>query len=196
MASGGRPVTQLFLESLQTNESAPSASTPILMPEEPQRPIGSNQSQLKKEKKDSARQERQETPGKALQDQIRDPNPVSIRQRGDPAAQPLVIRKESPWTTLEGRFTCDLAGPVSIAVHRTDPSRILAVRAFSKKNAGKLLQILQQSQHSNIHFAREIFNHNGVMYAIVDDLPLTLENLVASDAYPSELQLASILAQV
>ncbi|KAL1983542.1 hypothetical protein VTN96DRAFT_10281 [Rasamsonia emersonii] len=34
------------------------------------------------------------------------------------------------------------------------------------------------------------------MYVLFEDLPLTLEHLVACDAYPSEIQLASILAQV
>jgi hypothetical protein len=34
------------------------------------------------------------------------------------------------------------------------------------------------------------------LYAVVNDHPLTLDHIVACDAYPSEVQLASILAQV
>jgi hypothetical protein len=97
---------------------------------------------------------------------------------------------------LKDLFTCDLAGPVSVAIHDKDPSKVIAVRAFSGRKADAWLQVLQQTQHPNIISAKDIFKDQGLIYFIVDDLPLTLEHLVACDVFPSELQLASILSQV
>ncbi|KAB8266461.1 hypothetical protein BDV30DRAFT_232438 [Aspergillus minisclerotigenes] len=121
--------------------------------------------------------------------------PQSSSQRVGQAAQSPVIRRGSPWDKLKDLFTCDLAGPVSIAVYEKDPSTVIAVRAFSKKKADIWLQVLQQIHHPNVISANEIFKDHGMTYFIVDDLPLTLEHLVACDIFPSELQLASILAQ-
>lgn len=73
---------------------------------------------------------------------------------------------------------------------------MIAVCVFSKKKADIWLQVLQQIYYPNIISANEIFKDHGITYFTVDNLPLTLEYLVACDIFPSELQLASILAQV
>jgi hypothetical protein len=119
----------------------------------------------------------------------------SARNEG-PAGQPLHIQQGPPWGVLKDLFTCDLAGPVSVAVNDKDPSKVIAVRAFSKKKADTWLQVLQRTQHHNVISATEIFKDHGMTYFIINDLPLTLEHLVACDIFPSELQLASILVQV
>ncbi|ODM24143.1 hypothetical protein SI65_01733 [Aspergillus cristatus] len=93
-------------------------------------------------------------------------------------------------------FACDLAGPVSLAVHRTRPSRVLAVREYSRSNVEKVWRVLQQPQHPNISSATDVFKHDGKLYTIGVDFHLTLDHLVACDVFPCELQLASILAQV
>jgi hypothetical protein len=129
-----------------------------------------------------------------LHDHARDHH-SSARNEG-PAGQPLHIQRGPPWGVLKDLFTCDLAGPVSVAVNDKDPSKVIAVRAFSKKKADTWLQVLQRTQHRNVISATEIFKDHGMTYFIVDDLPLTLEHLVACDVFPSELQLASILVQV
>ncbi|KAB8213605.1 hypothetical protein BDV33DRAFT_229105 [Aspergillus novoparasiticus] len=121
--------------------------------------------------------------------------PQSSSQGVGKVAQSPVIWRGSPWDTLKDLFTCDLAGPVSIAFHEKGPSRVIAVHAFSKKKAEAWLQVLQQTHHPNVISANEIFKDHGTTYFTVDDLPLTLEHLVACDIFPSELQLASILAQ-
>ncbi|KAF7133643.1 hypothetical protein CNMCM5793_004951 [Aspergillus hiratsukae] len=183
-----RPVTQIFAASLPVKRSAPSALTPKLMPKESQRPT--NAKPTKKAKEDAG----QEISRNVLRDHAQDLHHSSVRREGL-AAQPLVIR-ESPWRTLKDLFTCDLAGPVSVAVDDKNPSKVIAVRAFSRKKADTWLQVLQQTQHLNVISARQIFKDHGMTYFIVDDLPLTLKHLVACDVFPSELQLASILVQV
>ncbi|KAH1805493.1 hypothetical protein KXX27_001346, partial [Aspergillus fumigatus] len=168
--------------------SAPSAPTPKVEPKESQRPI--NARPTKKAKEDVG----QEISRNVLRDHAQDLHQSSVRSDGL-AAQPLSIKRESPWRTLKDLFTCDLAGPVSVAVDDKNPSKVIAVRAFSKKKADTWLQVLEQTQHPNVISARQIFKDHGMTYFIVDDLPLTLEHLVACDVFPSELQLASILVQ-
>ncbi|KAH1502039.1 hypothetical protein KXX06_001048, partial [Aspergillus fumigatus] len=184
-----RPVTQIFAASLPVKRSAPSAPTPKVEPKESQRPI--NARPTKKAKEDVG----QEISRNVLRDHAQDLHQSSVRSDGL-AAQPLSIKRESPWRTLKDLFTCDLAGPVSVAVDDKNPSKVIAVRAFSKKKADTWLQVLEQTQHPNVISARQIFKDHGMTYFIVDDLPLTLEHLVACDVFPSELQLASILVQV
>jgi hypothetical protein len=184
-----RPVTQIFAASLPVKRSVPSAPTPNVEPKESQRPI--NARPTKKAKEDVG----QEISRNVLRDHAQDLHQSSVRSEGL-AAQPLSIKRESPWRTLKDLFTCDLAGPVSVAVDDKNPSKVIAVRAFSKKKADTWLQVLEQTRHPNVISARQIFKDHGMTYFIVDDLPLTLEHLVACDVFPSELQLASILVQV
>lgn len=180
-----RPVTQIFADSLQAKRPVPSAPAPAPKSQ------GPTNHKLSKVVEQGVRQETFKNALNHTQDLHQSSHRSEVL-----AAQTPVIRNASPWGTLEDLFTCDLAGPVSVAVHDKDPSEVIAVRAFSKKNADTWLQVLQQTQHPNVISAREIYKDHGMTYFIVDDLPLTLEHLVACDVFPSELQLASILIQV
>jgi hypothetical protein len=59
-----------------------------------------------------------------------------------------------------------------------------------------MLQYFSQLQHENILSAMECFNTDGSIYALCEDLPITLEDIVACDAFLDEAQLAAILKQV
>lgn len=137
-----------------------------------------------------------ESPRKALKGRPKNLQLPDIVRTGGSSAQLLTIRNESPWNTMKEVFACDLAGPVSLAVHRTRPSRVLAVREYSRSNVEKVWRVLQQPQHPNISSATDVFKHDGKLYTIGVDFHLTLDHLVACDVFPCELQLASILAQV
>ena len=83
-----------------------------------------------------------------------------------------------------------------MAQNRRHPSEIIAIRAASTGNADKMLKMFKQIRHDNIISASECYQDQEEKYFLVDDLLLTLEHLVASDAYPNEAQLATILGQV
>ena len=119
-----------------------------------------------------------------------------IAEPGSSIAQPLIIRNESPWDTFKTFFTCDLAGTVFMAQSRLHPSEIIAIRAASTGNADKMLKMFKQIKHDNIISATVCYQDQEEKYFVVDDLLLTLEHQVASDAYPNEAQLATILGQV
>lgn len=115
---------------------------------------------------------------------------------GHSIVQPVIVRNGSPWYTFETFFTCDLAGTVFMAQHRHHPSKVIAIRAAPTGNADKLLKMFKDIKHDNIISATECYQDEEKKFFLVDDLPLTLEHLVASDAYPNETQLATILGQV
>jgi hypothetical protein len=65
---------------------------------------------------------------------------------------------------------------------------VIAIRSFSRgKKADKWLDVLRKTKHPNIIYAREIFKDYRTTYSIFDNLPLTLEYIVAYDIFPSEL---------
>lgn len=193
MTAKEKHATQLFFKGLQVkgqpNTVSPSSASNDL------NKSGSDEdpAKLRGKRRASAGHEPSTTILKGQPRELQLPN--IIKTKGT-AAHSLVIRNESPWNAMKEVFACDLAGPVSIAVHRTAPSRVLAVRAYSESSANTVLRVLQLTQHPNIMSIRDVFKDNGVLYSVGVDFPLTLDHLVACDAFPCELQLASILAQV
>jgi hypothetical protein len=177
-----RPVTEIYVDSLRAIQPIPPAPTPASVKNNVELTRGSKRDKHKATKNAVLDHAQTLHQGSSQSENLADQSPVT--------------RTGSPWDTLKRLFTCDLAGSVYIAVHDKSPSKVVAVRAFSKKKADTWLQVLQRTRHPNVISAKEIFVDNGMTYFIVDDLPLTLENLVACDLFPSELQLASILVQV
>ena len=108
----------------------------------------------------------------------------------------LIVRDESPWDTFELSFSCKLAGTVVIAAHRSRPSRVIAIRQYSAGDVETMLQRFSRIQHENIMCSSECYRHNCSLYAVVDDLPLTLEHLGSRAVCPNEIQLGSIMRQV
>ncbi|KAH8695669.1 hypothetical protein BGW36DRAFT_264057, partial [Talaromyces proteolyticus] len=108
----------------------------------------------------------------------------------------LKARDRSPWDTYEKEFTCDLAGEAAIVFHRSEPSGTLALRQYPGDIGTKMLHFFSQLQHENILSAEECFNTEGSVYALCEDLPITLEDVVACDAFLNEARLAAILKQV
>ena len=107
-----------------------------------------------------------------------------------------MVKTESPWKTYRKVFTCDLAGSVTIVVHRSHLSDIYGLRKYSEQDGENMIDKFNQIQHVNIISAKECFQTQGLTYFLYEDQPVTLEHLIACDAYPSEIELASILAQV
>lgn len=108
----------------------------------------------------------------------------------------LLIRYESPWNTYKKEFTCDVAGDTAIVVRRWSPSETFALRLYTGDTGVKMLHCFSHLQHENVLSAREYYCQEGSVYALCEDLPITLENVVTCVAFASEAQLAAILGQV
>ncbi|KAJ6102609.1 hypothetical protein N7486_005036 [Penicillium sp. IBT 16267x] len=106
-----------------------------------------------------------------------------------------VVHNGSPWNIYKIIFTCDLAGKVSISEHRRQNSQLVALRTTTRPEGEELLKKYVRLHHINIISAMECFKEDELLHFVVEDLPVSLEHLVASDAYPTEAQLASILKQ-
>ena len=109
----------------------------------------------------------------------------------------LIVREESPWDTYRRTLRCTLAGDVFIAARRSSPSQAVAIREYTKGDVAKMRRLYDILDHDNVLTARECFVYEGCMYALVNDLPLTLEQLVGCRSlYPTETELASMVWQV
>ncbi|KAJ5642678.1 hypothetical protein N7490_006678 [Penicillium lividum] len=109
----------------------------------------------------------------------------------------LIVRQESPWNTYLPAITYDIAGQVVIAARRTRPSRVVAIRKYQRQDAKILIDRFRRLEHTNILSVRECYIDGDSMFALVDDLPLTLAHVVSCPSlYPTEVELGSILSQI
>ncbi|KAJ5640277.1 uncharacterized protein N7484_008139 [Penicillium longicatenatum] len=109
----------------------------------------------------------------------------------------LIVREESPWDTYRRTLKCTLAGDVFIAARRSGPSTVVAIRKYINGDVAKMRRMYDILDHDNVLTARECFVNEGSIYALVNDLPLTLEQLVGCRAlYPTETELASMVWQI
>ncbi|OJD11084.1 hypothetical protein AJ78_08069 [Emergomyces pasteurianus Ep9510] len=121
---------------------------------------------------------------------------VEASRSGISRGRSLITRNESPWDTFKKICDCDLAGDVAVIVHRTNPTRLRAIRQFTSKDAHGILEKFHDINHENVIKPLQCFHMQDVVYLEVDHLPLTLEHIVACKAYPNERQLAVILTQI
>jgi hypothetical protein len=114
------------------------------------------------------------------------------------ASGPLQLRAawESPWEKYEKVYNVELGGPVEAALRKGPPVKLVHVRAFPTQAAAKTLHVYRQLQHRNIVTALEAFTTDDALYIVLEHMPLSLEQIVRSPAYPDERQLAAILGQV
>jgi hypothetical protein len=129
----------------------------------------------------------------ALQEQVGYSQGISLQTHPISSVR---ITNKSPWDTYRKVFKCELAGDVVIVVHRTEPSEVYALRSYREPIAAKVLHRLTQLQHKNILSVKECFCTEDSMYALCQDFPLTLEDIITCDAYLDEIQLSAILTQV
>lgn len=111
---------------------------------------------------------------------------------------PLQLRAawESPWEKYEKIYDVELGGSMEVAIRKAPPVELVHVRVFTTQAAPKTLHVYRQLQHRNIVTALEAFTTDNGLYIVLEHMPLSLEQIVRSPAYPDERQLAAILGQV
>ncbi|GLA67631.1 hypothetical protein AtubIFM54640_011314 [Aspergillus tubingensis] len=115
----------------------------------------------------------------------------AIQETRSQADQLPPVMRGPPSDKFIKRFSCRLAGSVTVVERIEDRTKIVHIREFSKFSKDKAdcwLQVLRSTHHPNITSAIEIYKDHGMTYFVVDDLPLTLENLAACEVLPSELE--------
>ncbi|KFY78643.1 hypothetical protein V499_02246 [Pseudogymnoascus sp. VKM F-103] len=102
----------------------------------------------------------------------------------------------SPWDRFCEKFELNLGGYVRIVADLSPPYNLLMVKRLEGPDAAQRVRMLRRVRHQNFHSMVECFNFEGSHYAVFHHLPLTLDNIVYSPPYPTELELAAALAQV
>ena len=85
---------------------------------------------------------------------------------------------------------------MEVAIRKAPPVKLVNIRAFSTEASVKTLHVFLQLQHPNIVTALEAFTTDNGLYIALEHMPVSLEQIVRSPAYPDERQLAAILRQV
>lgn len=106
------------------------------------------------------------------------------------------IKNESPWHSLQKVYELKFDGYIAVAVRKPPSCELVTVKNFLGSDSDKKVKRLQQTQHQNFVAFLEAFHFEGAVHVVLDYIPISLAHLVASPAYPSELQLAAILGQV
>ena len=105
------------------------------------------------------------------------------------------VQDGSPWETLQRVYELRFDMFTTIAIRKASPCDLVTVKALRKTECEEL-EMLQQIRHSNFVALLESFRDQDGLYAIVEYVSISLEQIVASPPYPTELQLAAILGQV
>ncbi|TGO56039.1 hypothetical protein BCON_0083g00320 [Botryotinia convoluta] len=103
---------------------------------------------------------------------------------------------KSPWDNYEKIYDLELGGAVEVAVRKTPPVELVHVRLFTQPAVEKTLHMFRQIQHRNIVAALDAFTTSEGLFMILEYMPISLDHIVSSPAYPDEQQLAAILGQI
>lgn len=110
--------------------------------------------------------------------------------------QEVLVRSESPWDTFNREYECDLAGIITVVTRRSGPRCVYSLRQFPGENPEHLLFHIRSIQHENVVSALEYFHAANTTYALAELFPITLEHVVACEAFPTQSQLTAIMVQV
>lgn len=127
---------------------------------------------------------------------VKDPIPEEISQSGQDSENVLNVQHKSPWEAFVKVYKCELAGRFNVAIPRVRPERIVAIREIQVQNIDQILRLFREIQHPNILSSRECFLHESSIFIVHDNIPISLDHIVACEAYPDEVELAAIMAQV
>jgi hypothetical protein len=103
----------------------------------------------------------------------------------------LTVRRESPWETYIKVYECELAGHLDVAIPRVRPERLVAIRTIRGKAINQMLHLFKTIRHSNILSPRECFLFKGSVFILHDNIPVSLDHIVACKAYLNEVELAA-----
>jgi hypothetical protein len=108
----------------------------------------------------------------------------------------LDARSGSPWEHYDECYELQFNTPVTVAVQKSPPSKLVSIRRFSAPTNEKTLFTFQQIRHDSFVAALEAFTTGEHLYIVLEHMPITLDHIVKSPPYPSETQLVALLAPV
>ena len=106
------------------------------------------------------------------------------------------MKYESPWHGLQKVYELKLDSFIAVAIRKPPSCELVTVKNFVGSDSDTKVKRLQQTQHQNFLGFLEAFHSEGSVYVVLDHIFISLAHVVASPAYPTELQLAAVLGQV
>jgi len=137
-----------------------------------------------------------ESPKKTVRGGKKTPYPGSFLQTDPIPNLTINIRRESPWKTFAKVYECKLAGKYFVSRTLVRPSRLVALREVDEQHSSAVLHILNIVHHPNIASFQHGYLEGNLLFLVHDDIPISLENVAACEAYLNETQLSVILVQV
>ena len=187
-------VTQILPDELCALDQPPADTEPAVPPPDP-KPKGREIPSMCLAKRPAASSLAKPS-RKTIRGQPRPLALAEISKSGNSASSNPVIRDEPPWDTFKKCYECDLAGTVAVCVRCSGRRTVWAIRQYPTRDADRILEILRSTCHKNVASAFECFRTSDALYTLSRFYPLTLEHIVACEAFPDEQQLAAIMSQV
>jgi hypothetical protein len=106
------------------------------------------------------------------------------------------IRHESPWKMYTRGYELKLDQFITVAIRKAPQAGKVAIKEIATKDINLKLQMLRTIRHDKFVALLEIFKFDERCYAVFEHIFVTIAQVAACPAYPTEPQLAAILGQV
>ncbi|KAI1934751.1 hypothetical protein LOZ66_005606 [Ophidiomyces ophidiicola] len=187
-----RPLTQFNLDDILEKTNVASTALQQTRPRNVKDEIQPTQHVLSKK--------RTLTPNPDYKKRIRgSPRGLVLVEESQPGQAPgdtFIVRHESPWDTYIKVYECELPASFSMAIRRVRPQRLIAIKTIRGKNVNEMLHLLRRIQHRNILSSQSCFVYDSSIFTLHENIAISLSHIVGCEAYPDEVELASILVQI
>ena len=107
------------------------------------------------------------------------------------------MKDGSPWDSYWKSFQVKYTEFVTVAVRKEGRRKCVVVKSFlAGADSQQQLEMIHDIRHDNIVTVLETFRHEGSFHVVLERIPISLVQIVASPPYPGEQELAAILGQV
>jgi hypothetical protein len=127
---------------------------------------------------------------------LRELNLPKAVQSGLRAYEYILTKAVSPWDSYEKKYDLKLDSFVTVASRKADSNELVTIKTFGRRDAKDKLHKLRHLRHDRLVTLLDIFAFDDSVHVVMEHMPVSLAQVVASPAYPNERQLAAILGQV
>lgn len=183
------------LEGVDPSQSVPSRGTQAQRQKTPlwQRSVPKDDAAKLFKRKRTVSPGREKVNGRAVASGLLLPKAVRAGVR---AHEYVEIKHESPWKSFQKVYELKFDNYNTVAIRKALPCEVVTVKGFTESEVDEKLDMLQRIRHENFVAFLGSFQFEQGSYAVLEHVPVSLAQIVASPPYPTELQLAAMLGQV
>lgn len=106
------------------------------------------------------------------------------------------IKQMLPWTNYDKGFEIKYDIFVTVAARKAPESGKVATREYTNHGARNKIEMLHRVRNINFVELLKVYSFDGTYFAVFEHVLISLAQVVQCIPYPSELQLAVVLAHV